>query len=367
MLNFFKQMFKKPEVKEITSEEALESSKNLIKPACEKVLDAVKKLDDAELMNPNISPQERNVMEGNRETHCKLTRQLVEKAESFEEDQKYFDRMRDTTLNWTKNTHRPLMVLLHFFEKEVMQVGKEVHDLSKIIDDTEQAYKKIIGKKEIEQKNEQKQKLLARIKEIDECVLKITSSKLDESEKQKQQKLDLLLSEKVEKEKQKLEALRAGIKEQEQKIIEPFLVLNGPLRKLAKLKPVYENLIHKYDQNPLETLITDPSLRIAETLMALRESIKTDEIEVKNKNKALHAINELDKEMLGHFLREYAIVKIQEREKEEFVEYLLKSKEIVMAKDELKQIQEQRKQDEQDLHDLDKEKQKHKATLERLG
>lgn len=286
------------------------------KMASDRVLNEVSLFEQAKLPNPDISTHEFQLFEGNRKEFCRKTRSFVENID-LEDVDRFYDCFRDRFANWSNGVEHNCSILLRFLEHECRAVVGSVQRVKELVDvlskqDRRPEIKK--AQNAIREFNDAKKEREDLLKNIDALkntlkILELNKQKFEAGIREIKQ--DPELAQQVDS----LEKLKIAIKSSEEEVIKLFSVCEGVLRRYEKLEPISEKLVEGYLANPVSALASDPNLRICLVSKAILDEVKSDRIKAKpDVQKALKTIN---KKYLGDFLREFAVVKIQERQKTE--------------------------------------------------
>jgi hypothetical protein len=337
MLNFFKALFKKKEekiekipqnklkeffldkVKELEEKikEKKESYKNQLISKIAETRHYLKLLEEAKLPNPKITVRELQFMEGNRRSYIHSTNILLRQLEGIlEHDTNFFlQSYHEYVSSFIKSTTRAYTILQEFFAHESKDVALRVKEIDKIVLDLSQdgqikslsqieSIKKELAS--IENKEKKKSELKEAIERLSQELSKLQKEK-EELNSRKQQMLDsneYKLVQELESKKQKAEE---DIKNLKNELYHFFSPLERQLRKYQRVAIENEKLLEHYLTDPINALIRDFHLKIADVFEKLSDLILQEKPGFKEKEskKVLEILNKLSKAYLTDFVKKY--------------------------------------------------------------
>lgn len=301
-----------------------------IKNEKEDLMESIKKLEKAELQNPDIPNRAKTIMQGNREAFIKKFGYFHENIdmeyENFDEIEKKCKILQRDVDLLAKATARSYAILNEFFSREIIpaaQIVKKIESLSKEIQDLI-IKSKINGIEilknniiDIEYKIEMKGRLL---KELDEkkSMLDGEKTRLMELEGNIKKLKDGQEYKNFEDLIKQNEGLEKQLKSLDNGIFHDFSFIDKALKKYAKIAFENESLVNSYMENPINALENDDNFEIVKILGSLRKFIEQNkfEIEGKKNEKILAKLKELDKDYFIDIKSEYMKIKeISEKNK----------------------------------------------------
>ena len=280
----------------------------------ENAKEAVSKLANSELMNPDIPERAKHFMQGNREQLVKATTRLIEQllVPKTAGDITFIDQQFS---QYTQTNARAATILSEFF-------GQEVKEIRNALAGIEQKMNELRAH---EQKKQAITEMQSHITAIEE------TARQNEEQKQKQQEMENKIKELKEKQealkkdkeglvsskdytKIKEELLAANRKRQqaEQVVTDFFQPLSDAIKKYAHA--IHDKSLEEYAEKPLQTLIHDYSLKIVAHAHKIKEMLEKGELELKPEKieKAKENIALLTKTHLATIVHDYANAKKQE-------------------------------------------------------
>lgn len=267
-------------------------------------------LESEDLMNPNIHPKEKQMMEGNRENFLKRVRlfiNTIQAPESYMEINDYCKNFFDDLEALTKETQRNTFVLKEFFAESVKKISRKISQIEKLFIEL----RGMLEKENIEKVSEIKEFF----KGLEESKQQLTIAK--EEKHYIEAELNLLEQEK-EKILKKIHSLEASndykffkgfLKEKEElaqkeadekkEIYEIFAILDKSLKKYSKVS-IGEKIIADYLKNPVNALLNDKNLDILKVLAKVKKEVEKDTLDLKDKKKekTLESIEKLTKSFI---------------------------------------------------------------------
>jgi len=223
--------------------------------------------------------------------------------------------------NLAKSSVKSYYKTQHLFSEDVEKVArgiasldlifkklkKELDNNKNIINLIELTYSKI---KELEQGITRKYRLEKELKEERENYSKTAQQKSELNNSiivlrssEEYTNLNTLIKEK--------ESIAKEIKQEKEKLEQPFADLRKALEKFKRMSISDEPLIQSYISSPIKALENDPELKIIKVLGQIGKIVEKGQIELKDKKrqKTLEQIRTLNKEYLDNFLQRYRQLK----------------------------------------------------------
>ncbi|MBW2989365.1 hypothetical protein KY358_03545 [Candidatus Woesearchaeota archaeon] len=297
----------------------LESIRYEIRSGITKAKDSLAVLSTAKLHNPDITVKEMQFMEGNRKSYILAVNNLLRGIElegrdysslvSFCED--FISRLD----NFSRSTLKPYQILQEFFSHESRDVALAI----KKIDGSIKGLKEAISRAEIFKIEEIKKSILdlhKRIRQkrdIDGLLSSKSSSKqsLMKSKSAIEKEISTLSGSREYRKLNDLtagkEAVLAGIRDHNSRIIHAFSVMEKPLRKLQRMVLQEGELLQAYLENPVKALVNDNGLNVIGLLKKLEKNINNCTLDLKDKKreKVLETLKGLTEEFLREFINKH--------------------------------------------------------------
>lgn len=336
MFNFLKKFFKEEKEKKILSfvefeewfsslakkaeEGVMEKIKDFnlrTEEAIKKTQEALEKLENAELKNPDMPERAKQILEGNRRSHISKIRNFIEDIKLPKNREDIFqlkDIFEKKLEDLTKSTQRSYIVLGEFLANESKEVAGTVNRIRQLLDD-------II--REIKETNvlliEDVRELIKEIKNSDK--LKKDMEKNTEEMKNSEKKIKQMVEEmnskirKLRNDKQfqdfkvfldKKDRVEKKKRELEQEFLHIFSIIEKSLRKFQHIT-LEEELVKRYIENPVKSILEDENLKLKGILEKMKEAILKESIQLKEskKRKTVHAIEIITEEFLSRFRNEH--------------------------------------------------------------
>ncbi len=292
--------------------EKIEEIRLNIEEIKKKINQNLKYLREAELQNKNLPLRAIHLMEGNREAYIKKIENFLERI-NIPEKELYssindFCKDFDLKLNeLNKASFKGYEIMKEFFYNQATEIAMGIKEIEQNI----KTLKEIVQNKEIS-KIERLKKLISNIEKYDENKkrLQIEIQEHIYEIKELEQKIESVKTkfEQIKKSNEysdykktseEKEAIINKIKEEKDKIIQKFSILEKSLKKY-KRDSLNEKLIEDYLEDPSEALMKDTKLEIIEILEKLKDSIQNERIDLKDKKKekTLKIISQLNKKFL---------------------------------------------------------------------
>jgi DNA repair exonuclease SbcCD ATPase subunit len=230
----------------------------------------------------------------------------------------------------TKTSAKSYYVVSEFFGNEIRAVAlniKAIDDVMKSVsgfmEENDQSLviikqiKEDIGKIQTgEQRIEEaKQKIanLGKDKENIKKELKQVESRISSVKKSKAFSEHKMNKKSIKEKSDELQSL-------EHEMVSGFSVLDKALRKYSKIT-LSEELVLKYLNNPIETLLGDKELKVIGVLQQLKAAVEKGDLELKDKKKTktLDQIGKLTRERLMDFVKTHDKLKVEIAEKKSLV------------------------------------------------
>lgn len=309
-----------------------------IAQAKEKLLLELKKLEGAELLNPNVQPKELEIMQGNRETYVKRVRQFSDKCVTPDEhDLQLLDEYRQKLAteidDLSQSTLKSYAVLQHFFRNETAAVAEQLRIISEAAQTLQQLHdQSALGKlKPVQGEITQllKKQTLAREEERELVPLEAEYQNLEQQrQKIAQERSQLLESPKYSSYGEllkKAEEIQKELAAKQQELSDHASNLDKAMRKYARMAAHHEPLIQRFLADPKETLFRGQSPAIAKVLEEMKPHLQSGVLDLKEKQneKAMDSLNVL--QMHGKEFTQALTLLMQQKEE---AEQLLKQHQI---------------------------------------
>ena len=260
-----------------------------------RVLENLKKLENAKLQNPNIPERAKTLMQGNREAFARKVsgffdginlqyddfHDLIEKCNALEKE---MDSL-------AKSTARSYQILSQFFAREVFTIAENI----KKIEGSSKEIRSLIERAKIEKLDgirgdaeDIKAKISLR-KRLEEEIRE-EKIKLEEEKSKLSDAENKIKETKGSKENEQYENLLAEKEDNEKKIMEiggrifhDFSVLEKALKKYSKIAFENGRLIESYLNDPVKAFAKDHGLEIIKILENLGRAIEDNKLELEQK------------------------------------------------------------------------------------
>jgi len=270
-------------------------------------------LKAAALQNPNISEREKQIMEGNRASYISQHKQFLNVVEISEkpncqETTKFCKNFEELLVRLATSTAKGHLVMKEFFADRASKINRSIKTMggavSKMreilvdgnvgVDDVEDIGKGINDLKA-------KKKLSS---EIDEELLTL-GKKLSNS-RFLMNKLNKNIDELKQTENyagfrslsDSRESHWASFKQAEEQVNNEFSPLQKAMKRFERMIAEDQKLFMKYIDSPMQALIEDENLKIFMMLDKMKTAISSGSLEVKDPEKMMQKISELDKQKL---------------------------------------------------------------------
>jgi hypothetical protein len=317
------------------------ATKEKVRQYSEQIRQKITGLQSATLMNPNIPERAKDIMQGNREEYCRRVNHYVDMLilpDTPDELQDFFSQHDKDAGNFTQAVLKPFSILQEFFANETREITailgsieKELLDLRNKLSGTRiNADTEVLTRIQI---LVAKQKLLQGLEtEQKELETQITDS---------ERTLQALAQEKTRLEQhperqnamQKIAEADERKRVHEQKIKIVFSQFEPALRKFHKMATRHVKLVNQYLREPVTALVEDIKLDIIEVISDIRRLFVYKRLDLGDKHSyAVAAMQKLNKEELGNWLREYAQLSKQIRNSESALKQLEQTKTLERVK-----------------------------------
>jgi hypothetical protein len=273
----------------------------------------VDELESAALHNPDISEKEKQIMEGNRVSFIAQHKQFLN-AITFSEEinclvtSEFCKNFEEALVRLAKSTARNQAILSQFFADHVLSINKSiklmgdaVNNVRELLDDNS------VGIDDIDdiQKSISEIKAKKKILEELEQELDVLNKKLSNSifmrdkflkKKEELKQTDSYLQ--FQNSSQQREELWKQLKSCEEEIGNIFSLLNKPMRKFERMLAENVHIIQKYIEAPVDALVFDDTFTILLIFEKMKCALESGSLEVKEKEKTLQKISEVQKERL---------------------------------------------------------------------
>ncbi|PIN82011.1 hypothetical protein COV11_00095 [Candidatus Woesearchaeota archaeon CG10_big_fil_rev_8_21_14_0_10_30_7] len=296
----------------------------------EELKEAVHKLKNAELRNPDIEERLKDYMTGNRVNYLHQINYFVKNLPDFDND--FGEKFKESINLFAEKTKRSNLVLREFFAHEIRTVSTKIAEINKLaeqISKPSKEWKKIdqIFNKinDYTEQNKKLKHLEGRSEEKEVPQVEKEVKKLEEQckklEKSEDHKEYLSLVDESKKQKVELSLLK-------DQIINLISTINRVLKKYERAALENQGLIHGYMKSTIDTFLLDKTNKIIKIL----ENASKIELNDKDIEKLEKAKKEFNAEHLNNLRKKYSeCVKetdliIKKAENNSFVEKLASAK-----------------------------------------
>lgn len=263
-------------------------------------------LENAELQNPNIPLRAKMIARGNREAFIHKVSYLFESISfdyaNYNELMAKCNKLIEDIDNLGKSTAKSYHILNEFFAREVEKAAANIKNLENSLREIASAAgnSKIKGIEnikasisELKNKISLKERLISEI-ENNKKLLEETKNKIANNENKVTELKSGFAYPKYEKLLAERQNTESRINKIETSIFHDFSAIEKALKKYAKIGLENESFISEYLASPIEALLKDNDLRVADLLEKLKISMPTMDLEEKRKDKIMAKLEELD-------------------------------------------------------------------------
>lgn len=300
-------------------DDRIKEIKGRIKEEVAKTKDNLALLSAAQLHNPNISVRETQFMGGNRSSYILGVNSLLRAIELDEIDHygllEFCNDFDSRLEKFGKSTFRSYHILQEFFAHESRNIAINIKNIDSSIKELRISIENANVNK-IDEIKRDITNLNNRIKQKDEIGLRLKDKEKEKEELVKNKENIEKNADEVRKGKEykKLEELKANkeillaaVRDHNAKIVHAFSVMERPLKKMIKVVVEDGDLLERYIENPINTLISDNELKIVVLLNKLENNITNLTLELKDKKreKVLETIKGLTESYIKEFVNEH--------------------------------------------------------------
>lgn len=303
-----------------TTQQDIQEKLDQLDEEIDAVNDALDTLAEAKLQNENISEKVRAIMQGNRVAYVKFVRMFVGTLEipneiTHESMQTFISSFEDKLDTMHKSTAKSFYVLQEFFAHESGEVAKRLKTMDSIIRSLlHNNFSRMLtlkkSMKELDALRKSRKELARSVIDAEQeanVTMNLINDTLRHIKKVKQSSswldLDKLLKEQ--------QTLHQKIKNVENHVHSKLVSVDRVLKKYAWLVPEHKELVEKYFESPMTSLINDSSLDIILILQRAEQLIHENQIELKEKEKEkmIQKLREITPESLRDALVQHYALK----------------------------------------------------------
>ncbi len=270
-------------------------------------------LSSAELHNPDIPEKERQFMVGNRTAYISQHKQFlnmlnISDGPDCKETAAFCKDFEDSLVKLAKSTARNHAILSQFFanhmnsaNKRIKMMGDAISRIKEILEDGNVGVEAIDHLRKAASELYGKQKLLSEL----ESELGMFKKKLENSNQMKQKfqgKIDELKQTEdyvgFKSRNDERKAKWVQIKQTEEEVNAVFSPLNKPMKRYERIVVEDASLFSKYLDDPMSALVDDGSLKIITILHKMSSALESGSLEVKDSDKAIQRVAEIDTAVL---------------------------------------------------------------------
>jgi len=276
----------------------------------------IERLENAKLQNPNIPFKAKQYMEGNRKVYIRSVNSFLGHIEINNKDYHYllefckeFEKMINA-LN--KDTLRSYTILQEFFANESGKIAENLRNFDKLFNALRSALNsENLGAVNITREKAESLRAKCRQRLNIGVDLKGSEASLKLANEEKESIMAEIMNFSQSEEHNKFIDLNEKKKNKEKEfaegqdvILQSFSVLERPLRKYSHIAFDHEEDVLKYLKEPIDTLVSDKEMRIADILKNLEKMLAENSIQIdeKKKEKTLEEIKKLNREFLKSFI-----------------------------------------------------------------
>ena len=309
--------------------EQLAATKSQIGEKSSIVREKLESLQSAQLMNPDIPDRAKDFMIGNREEYTRRVIKYLDKLnipDDAESLSSFLSEHQNDAEEFTKGIMRPFQILQEFFALETKEITGILAQMEQdfISLHTLQKESKVTSDESV---NDDIRLFMARQQQ-----LKDLETDRAELEKQIKEAVQAIKSMNVEEERllkdpARVEAIQnvgeaqARVRAHEQKIRDLFSKFEPGLRKFHRMAVRHVKITEQYLRDPVAALIQDLHLEIIEVIEDIKRLVQFQRLPVGDKKaQVLDAIQYMNKEYLGNWMREYGQLAKIEKEAQQMLE-----------------------------------------------
>jgi len=293
----------------------IENTKSEVDQKIDKIRKALKELEEAKLKNPDVPGRALNFMEGNRQTYIKRVNQFLDKISTEKINPDYLKDFESEIENFGRLSARPYQIMQEFFAHESSSIAAGIRELNNIAKKLKESNRKsrVSLAERIKEKMAAMKKDMELKKSIHSELEKLREDLEEFSRDKKKFKNEIESLKSSEPYKifrnrlEDKEATQNKIEENKHNIMHSFHVIEAAMKKFERI--VYENsdLVKKYLENPISTLLSDKELKIVDLLTNMKQNLVKDAIELKEskKQRILTELKSMNKDFFSGFLQEY--------------------------------------------------------------
>lgn len=308
----------------------IKQAKQKIIQNTQEVRQKLEKLQESDLMNPNIPERAKHFLQGNKEAYTKKVNSFLDALvlpEEIEELNGFFQDFNLQIQNLAQGIARPIQILNEFLANETRAVslplGNIENEIQKIKNSVEKLKLNEVDKTkakitEVQNKIKKEKKLR---EELNALIKEINKTKRENEQLSEQ--IELLQKDKeLNQAKTEKNQIQEQINQMQKELIESFSIIETALKKYEHITFQHKEIIGRYLKSPVKALMKDLHLEIIKTLSDLKSSAEAGKLEMKPRKtkKTLEEIKNLTKERLGKFLTEYGQLHLQEKNLQESID-----------------------------------------------
>lgn len=286
-------------------------------------------LENAKLMNENISIKEKHFMEGNRATYIKVINLFLEDVTepeqiSVSEIENFIKNYEDASKTFIKASFRASQIINNFFGAELSKIKENL----KRIDENVKNLAELLKNENIQNiYNAEKniKKLLGEIEKREQLLGEIEKEEINyeniKNEKAEFERKIIAIKKrpsfvKMNELKEKLKEIEDETKIMTADFVNNFLQIEKALKKFPKSNEQTEKLITHYLEDPVSAVLNDYDLIIVDIIYKVNEMLKNNEIEIeeKKKEKIMQKIASINKMTFTNFIIRYNDLQLKKSE-----------------------------------------------------
>ncbi|MFH1063835.1 MAG: hypothetical protein V1729_02020 [Candidatus Woesearchaeota archaeon] len=270
-------------------------------------------LHSAELHNPDIPEKERQFMVGNRVAYISQHKQFLNMLNisddpNCKETAAFCSDFEDSLVKLAKSTARNHAILSQFFanhmssaNRSIKTMGDCISRIKEILEDGNVGVDAIDHLRKAAAELYGKQRLLSELN----SELEMLNTKLVNSDQMKQKfqgKIDELKQTEdyagFKSRNEEREAQWAVLKQIDEEVSSIFSQLSKPMKRYERVVVEDAPLFSRYLEDPMSALVDDEALKIMGILQKMSSSMESGSLEVKDADKAIQRVGDLDAAML---------------------------------------------------------------------
>jgi len=255
---------------------------------------SLNELNETSLMNPDIPERAKHIMQGNKDEYIRKMKAFIEIIDvpgHYRDIGFFSSKLSEDIDGLGEKTQKNFFVLREFFEREVSKIAKIVKKMEDNVIDFRQ---------ELEKENlDEINGIRSMLKQLEDDIItkkdirlnKVTAENTMKNIMEKEKKIIAKIEElknssghqKLKDLKEKKEKLNNVLEDMKKELKSDFSTLERALKKYAHNSPD-EKIVSSYLEDPVESLNSDPEIKISQIIFELSEKLADLDIKGKKEN-----------------------------------------------------------------------------------